>query len=76
MAAPWQALRRLLRFSGKPTPILSRSAFTARKDDTRNPDWVNVSIALGSTIAIWVLLLKQHNEDIKEYERRKAERES
>ncbi|XP_015267105.1 PREDICTED: NADH dehydrogenase [ubiquinone] 1 subunit C1, mitochondrial [Gekko japonicus] len=76
MAAPWQALRRLLRISGNPTPISSRSAFTARKDDLRNPDWVKVSISLGSTIAIWVLLLKQHNDDTKEYERRKAEKES
>ncbi|XP_060102722.1 NADH dehydrogenase [ubiquinone] 1 subunit C1, mitochondrial-like [Heteronotia binoei] len=75
MAAPLQALQRFLRLSGTPTPTLSRSAFTARKDDSRNPDWLKVGVTVGSTIAIWVLLLKQHNDDIREYERRKAERE-
>ncbi|XP_077156375.1 NADH dehydrogenase [ubiquinone] 1 subunit C1, mitochondrial [Paroedura picta] len=76
MAAPWQAVRRLLRFSGHPTPTLSRSAFTARRDDSSKPDWLKVSVTLGSTIAIWILILKKHDADTKEYERRKAEKES
>uniref|UniRef100_A0ACB8FFF1 Uncharacterized protein n=1 Tax=Sphaerodactylus townsendi TaxID=933632 RepID=A0ACB8FFF1_9SAUR len=58
------------------TVASSRSAFTARRDDPRNPNWLSVGLTLASTVAIWVLIFKQHNDDTIEYERRKAERES
>uniref|UniRef100_A0A803TKS7 Uncharacterized protein n=1 Tax=Anolis carolinensis TaxID=28377 RepID=A0A803TKS7_ANOCA len=34
----------------------SRSAFTARKDDPNNPNWVKVGLTLGATVAIWLLV--------------------
>ncbi|XP_042325621.1 NADH dehydrogenase [ubiquinone] 1 subunit C1, mitochondrial [Sceloporus undulatus] len=55
---------------------LYRSAFTAKKDDPNHPNWVKVGLALGSTHGIWWLVLKQHNDDLAEYERRKAQRGS
>ncbi|XP_062992248.1 NADH dehydrogenase [ubiquinone] 1 subunit C1, mitochondrial [Elgaria multicarinata webbii] len=73
MAAPLQVVRRFLRLSGNPTPTLSRSAFTAKKDDPNNPNWVKVGLSFASTIAIWMLLFKQYNDDLIEYKRRKAE---
>ncbi|XP_060634909.1 NADH dehydrogenase [ubiquinone] 1 subunit C1, mitochondrial [Anolis sagrei] len=76
MAAPLQAVRRLLRSSGGLNPTFSRSAFTARKDDPNNPNWVKVGLSLGATAAIWMLIFKQHNEHLAEYERRKAEQGS
>ncbi|XP_054846384.1 NADH dehydrogenase [ubiquinone] 1 subunit C1, mitochondrial [Eublepharis macularius] len=76
MAAPLRAWNRLLLLSGNQRPALSRSAFTASKEDLNEPDWIKVGLTFGSTIAVWVLLLKQHNELTIEYERRKAESQS
>nr|XP_034967675.1 NADH dehydrogenase [ubiquinone] 1 subunit C1, mitochondrial [Zootoca vivipara] len=76
MAAPLQVARRFLRLSGNPIREPSRSAFRAIPDDVNRPNWVKVGLTFGSSVAIWVLLLKQHNEHQAEYERRKAERGS
>ncbi|XP_077790174.1 NADH dehydrogenase [ubiquinone] 1 subunit C1, mitochondrial isoform X2 [Podarcis muralis] len=76
MAAPLQVARRFLRLSGNPIREPSRSAFRAQPDDINRPNWVKVGLSFGASIAIWVLLLKQHNEHQAEYERRKAERGS
>uniref|UniRef100_A0A8C8DMQ2 NADH dehydrogenase [ubiquinone] 1 subunit C1, mitochondrial n=1 Tax=Oryzias sinensis TaxID=183150 RepID=A0A8C8DMQ2_9TELE len=45
----------------------SRSAFTSSKTDTRNPNWVRVGLAFGSSAFLWALLFKQHSTDVHEY---------
>ncbi|XP_067828415.1 NADH dehydrogenase [ubiquinone] 1 subunit C1, mitochondrial [Heptranchias perlo] len=47
--------------------VLTRSAFTARKPDYTNPNWLRVGLAFGSTVALWALLFKQHDDDVQEY---------
>ncbi|XP_061440937.1 NADH dehydrogenase [ubiquinone] 1 subunit C1, mitochondrial [Rhineura floridana] len=75
-AVSLQIARRFLRLSGNLVRSPYRSAFMASKDDLSKPNWVKVGLSFGATVAIWVLLLKQHNEHLAEYERRKAARES
>ncbi|XP_062902718.1 NADH dehydrogenase [ubiquinone] 1 subunit C1, mitochondrial [Mobula hypostoma] len=53
--------------SSKVYRVLTRSAFTARKPDYTNPNWLRVGLAFGSTIALWTLLFKQHNQDVQAY---------
>ncbi|XP_075055828.1 NADH dehydrogenase [ubiquinone] 1 subunit C1, mitochondrial [Mixophyes fleayi] len=50
--------------------IFARSMFTARAHDNSRPNWLKVGLALGSTVVLWGLLIKQHNEDVAEYKRR------
>uniref|UniRef100_A0A8C3IX46 NADH dehydrogenase [ubiquinone] 1 subunit C1, mitochondrial n=1 Tax=Chrysemys picta bellii TaxID=8478 RepID=A0A8C3IX46_CHRPI len=54
---------------------LTRSAFIARKPEYTKPNWGKVGLTFGTTAALWILLFKQHNEDVMEYERRREERE-
>uniref|UniRef100_A0A8B9PI57 NADH dehydrogenase [ubiquinone] 1 subunit C1, mitochondrial n=1 Tax=Apteryx owenii TaxID=8824 RepID=A0A8B9PI57_APTOW len=54
--------------------FLTRSAFFARKPNYDRPNWFGVGLAFSTTAALWVLLFKQHNEDVMEYERRQKER--
>ncbi|XP_069781467.1 NADH dehydrogenase [ubiquinone] 1 subunit C1, mitochondrial [Narcine bancroftii] len=58
--------RALLSLFGVPR-VLTRSAFTARKPDYTNPKWLGVGLAFGSTIALWTLLFKQHDQDVQAY---------
>ncbi|XP_060707610.1 NADH dehydrogenase [ubiquinone] 1 subunit C1, mitochondrial [Hemiscyllium ocellatum] len=60
------ASRVLLR-SAQITRVFTRSAFTARKPDYTNPNWLRVGLAFGSTIALWVMLFNQHEHDVQEY---------
>ncbi|NXX13774.1 NDUC1 dehydrogenase, partial [Podargus strigoides] len=53
----------------------TRSAFVARRSNYDQPNWFGVALAFGTSAAMWAFLFKQHNEDVMEYERRKAERE-
>ncbi|NXW49628.1 NDUC1 dehydrogenase, partial [Nyctiprogne leucopyga] len=53
----------------------TRSAFVAKKPDYNQPNWLGVGLAFGTSAALWGLLFKQHNEDVMEYERRKAEKQ-
>ncbi|XP_032660328.1 NADH dehydrogenase [ubiquinone] 1 subunit C1, mitochondrial [Chelonoidis abingdonii] len=75
MAPPLGLAKRLLLASGSPSHTLTRSAFIARKPDHTKPNWGMVGLAFGTTVALWVLLFKKHNEDVMEYERRREERE-
>ncbi|XP_063802561.1 NADH dehydrogenase [ubiquinone] 1 subunit C1, mitochondrial [Pseudophryne corroboree] len=50
--------------------VLARSMFTARAHDPAKPYWLKVGLALGTTVGLWVLLIKQHNDDVAEYKRR------
>ncbi|XP_005996677.1 NADH dehydrogenase [ubiquinone] 1 subunit C1, mitochondrial [Latimeria chalumnae] len=49
---------------------LTRSAFTAKKADYTKPNWLWVGLTFGSTAALWILLFKQHSDDVEEYKRR------
>ncbi|KAG2464597.1 NDUC1 dehydrogenase, partial [Polypterus senegalus] len=50
--------------------FLTRSPFTTRKPDYSTPNWFRVGLAFGSSSAIWILLIKQHINDVEEYKRR------
>ncbi|NXH14765.1 NDUC1 dehydrogenase, partial [Bucco capensis] len=52
----------------------TRSAFVARKRNYDQPNWFGVGLAFSTTAALWAFLFKQHNDDVIEYERRKAAR--
>ncbi|NWX18886.1 NDUC1 dehydrogenase, partial [Aegotheles bennettii] len=52
----------------------TRSAFVAKRRNYDQPNWLGVGLAFSTSAALWALLFKQHNEDVAEYERRKAER--
>ncbi|XP_039395636.1 NADH dehydrogenase [ubiquinone] 1 subunit C1, mitochondrial isoform X3 [Mauremys reevesii] len=54
---------------------LTRSAFIARKPDYTKPNWKKIGLTYGTTAVLWVLLFKQHDKDVMEYERRREERE-
>ncbi|XP_075786048.1 NADH dehydrogenase [ubiquinone] 1 subunit C1, mitochondrial [Pelodiscus sinensis] len=75
MAPPLGLAQRLFLASGSLSRTLTRSAFIARKSDHANPNWVKVGLTFGTTAALWILLFKQHNDDVIEYERRRGERE-
>ncbi|CAD7670537.1 unnamed protein product [Nyctereutes procyonoides] len=34
------------------------------------PDWLEVGLTLGTSVFLWIHLIKQHNEDVSEYKRR------
>ncbi|KAF1666977.1 NADH dehydrogenase [ubiquinone] 1 subunit C1, mitochondrial, partial [Aptenodytes patagonicus] len=53
----------------------TRSAFVAKRRNYDRPNWFRVGLAFSTSAALWVLLFKQHNEDVMEYERRKEERQ-
>ncbi|XP_009238601.1 NADH dehydrogenase [ubiquinone] 1 subunit C1, mitochondrial isoform X1 [Pongo abelii] len=48
----------------------ARSKFYVREPLNAKPDWLKVGFTLGTTVFLWVYLIKQHNEDILEYKRR------
>ncbi|NXG72895.1 NDUC1 dehydrogenase, partial [Baryphthengus martii] len=56
-----------------PFLAFTRSAFVAKKRNYDQPNWFGVGLAFSTTAALWAFLFKQHNEDVMEYERRKAE---
>ncbi|XP_039551991.1 NADH dehydrogenase [ubiquinone] 1 subunit C1, mitochondrial isoform X1 [Passer montanus] len=83
MAAGLRALRRWGLVTAAPRPSLgerrwrafTRSASVVNKVSNAQPNWLGVGLAFGTSAALWALLVKQHNEDVMEYERRKQARE-
>ncbi|XP_032853489.1 NADH dehydrogenase [ubiquinone] 1 subunit C1, mitochondrial [Tyto alba] len=73
MAAVLRAVKRGRLVVGAPNLDFTRSAFVAKKHTYDQPNWFRVGLAFSTTAALWALLFKQHNEDVKEYERRKEE---
>ncbi|XP_053437754.1 NADH dehydrogenase [ubiquinone] 1 subunit C1, mitochondrial isoform X1 [Nycticebus coucang] len=47
-----------------------RSKFYIREPPNAKPDWLKVGLTLGTSIFLWVCLIRQHNEDVLEYKRR------
>ncbi|NXV04967.1 NDUC1 dehydrogenase, partial [Cettia cetti] len=75
MAAGLRAVRRWgLVAAAPPRLAFTRSAFVAKKANNAQPNWLGVGLAFGSSAALWGFLIKQHDEDVAEYERRKRAR--
>ncbi|NWX53625.1 NDUC1 dehydrogenase, partial [Promerops cafer] len=74
MAAGLRAVRRWGLVATAPGLAFTRSAFVVKKVNNVQPNWLGVGLAFGTSAALWALLIKQHNEDVMEYERRKQER--
>ncbi|NXQ29563.1 NDUC1 dehydrogenase, partial [Alaudala cheleensis] len=80
MAAGLRAVRRwgLVAAAAQPPPpglAFTRSAFVVKKANNAQPNWPGVGLAFGTSAALWGFLIKQHDEDVMEYERRKKVRE-
>ncbi|KAM4899846.1 NDUC1 dehydrogenase, partial [Sylvia borin] len=75
MAAGLRAMRRWgLLAAAPPRLAFTRSAFVAKKVDNAQPNWLGVGLAFGTSAALWGFLIKQHEEDLMEYEKRKQAR--
>ncbi|NXO73431.1 NDUC1 dehydrogenase, partial [Phainopepla nitens] len=75
MAAGLRAVRRWgLVAAAAPRLAFTRSAFVVNKANNAKPNWLGVGLAFSTSAALWAFLIKQHNEDVMEYERRKQER--
>ncbi|XP_065761090.1 NADH dehydrogenase [ubiquinone] 1 subunit C1, mitochondrial isoform X1 [Muntiacus reevesi] len=48
----------------------SRSKFYIREPAHGSPNWPKVGLTLGTSVFLWIYLIKQHNEDVLEYKRR------
>ncbi|NXY29854.1 NDUC1 dehydrogenase, partial [Pomatorhinus ruficollis] len=75
MAAGLRAVRRWgLVAAAPPRLAFTRSAFVAKKENNAQPNWLGVGLAFGTSAALWAFLIKQHDEDVVEYERRRQAR--
>ncbi|NXK66119.1 NDUC1 dehydrogenase, partial [Sylvietta virens] len=75
MAAGLRAVRPWgLVAAAPPSLAFTRSAFVATKANNAQPNWLGVGLAFSTSAALWALLIKQHNDDVMEYERRKQAR--
>ncbi|NWI06890.1 NDUC1 dehydrogenase, partial [Tichodroma muraria] len=74
MAAGLRAVRRWALVAAPPGLAFTRSAFVVKKANNAQPNWLGVGLAFSTSAVLWALLIKQHNEDVMEYERRKQER--
>uniref|UniRef100_A0A674GDE3 NADH dehydrogenase [ubiquinone] 1 subunit C1, mitochondrial n=1 Tax=Taeniopygia guttata TaxID=59729 RepID=A0A674GDE3_TAEGU len=61
-------------FPPRPLSAFTRSAFVVGKQNNAQPNWLGVGLAFSTSAALWALLVKQHNDDVMEYERRKQVR--
>ncbi|KAL1776008.1 NADH dehydrogenase [ubiquinone] 1 subunit C1, mitochondrial [Sigmodon hispidus] len=71
--APSAALRsvsQLLASARLPSCSSTRSKFYIREPANAKPNWFTVGLAFGTSVFLWVYLIKQHNEDVLEYKRR------
>nr|7V2C_f Chain f, NADH dehydrogenase [ubiquinone] 1 subunit C1, mitochondrial [Sus scrofa]7V2E_f Chain f, NADH dehydrogenase [ubiquinone] 1 subunit C1, mitochondrial [Sus scrofa]7V2H_f Chain f, NADH dehydrogenase [ubiquinone] 1 subunit C1, mitochondrial [Sus scrofa]7V2R_f Chain f, NADH dehydrogenase [ubiquinone] 1 subunit C1, mitochondrial [Sus scrofa]7V31_f Chain f, NADH dehydrogenase [ubiquinone] 1 subunit C1, mitochondrial [Sus scrofa]7V33_f Chain f, NADH dehydrogenase [ubiquinone] 1 subunit C1, len=44
--------------------------FYIREPPHGSPDWLKVGLTLGTSVFLWIYLIKQHKEDVLEYKRR------
>ncbi|XP_019586401.1 NADH dehydrogenase [ubiquinone] 1 subunit C1, mitochondrial [Rhinolophus sinicus] len=61
---------RLLPPTRLPSGSSARSKFYVREPIHDKPDWLKVGFAVGTSVFMWIYLIKQHNEDVLEYKRR------
>ncbi|XP_070613838.1 NADH dehydrogenase [ubiquinone] 1 subunit C1, mitochondrial [Erythrolamprus reginae] len=76
MAATLRAAKWLLQVPSKVTRPLSRSIYTVGREDQSKPNWIKVGLSLSATVLLWAMLIRHHNNEMAEYERRKNERDS
>ncbi|XP_006144688.2 NADH dehydrogenase [ubiquinone] 1 subunit C1, mitochondrial [Tupaia chinensis] len=69
-SAMLRSLSRLLAPARLPSGSPARSKFYVRDPPNQNPDWLKVGLTLGTSVFLWLYLIKQHNEDVLEYKRR------
>ncbi|NWS84533.1 NDUC1 dehydrogenase, partial [Toxostoma redivivum] len=82
MAAGLRAVRRwgLVAAAAAPPPpppprlAFTRSASVVKKANSGQPNWLGVGMAFGTSAAVWAFLIKEHDEDVMEYEKRQQER--
>ncbi|XP_030127754.4 NADH dehydrogenase [ubiquinone] 1 subunit C1, mitochondrial, partial [Taeniopygia guttata] len=74
MAAGLRAVQRWRLAAAAPSLAFTRSAFVVGKQNNAQPNWLGVGLAFSTSAALWALLVKQHNDDVMEYERRKQVR--
>ncbi|XP_031965167.1 NADH dehydrogenase [ubiquinone] 1 subunit C1, mitochondrial isoform X2 [Corvus moneduloides] len=74
MAAALRGVRCWGLVAAAPSLAFTRSAFVVKKANSAQPNWLGVGLAFSTSAALWAFLIKQHNEDVMEYERRKQER--
>ncbi|NXA84988.1 NDUC1 dehydrogenase, partial [Melanocharis versteri] len=74
MAAGLRAVRRWGLVAAAPGLAFTRSAFVVKKANNAQPNWLGVGLAFSTSAALWAFLIKQHSENVMEYERRKQER--
>nr|XP_019832773.1 PREDICTED: NADH dehydrogenase [ubiquinone] 1 subunit C1, mitochondrial [Bos indicus] len=53
-----------------PLSASSRSKFYIQEPPHGSPNWLKVGLTLGTSVFLWIYLIKQHNEDVLEYKRR------
>ncbi|XP_040106433.1 NADH dehydrogenase [ubiquinone] 1 subunit C1, mitochondrial [Oryx dammah] len=53
-----------------PSVSSSRSKFYIQEPPHGSPNWLKVGLTLGTSVFLWIYLIKQHNEDVLEYKRR------
>ncbi|XP_008138425.2 NADH dehydrogenase [ubiquinone] 1 subunit C1, mitochondrial-like [Eptesicus fuscus] len=71
--APSMLLRpfsRLLALARLPSSPSVQSKFYVREPLHDKPDWLKVGLTFGTTVFLWVYLIKQHNEAVLECKRR------
>uniref|UniRef100_UPI0024444709 NADH dehydrogenase [ubiquinone] 1 subunit C1, mitochondrial n=1 Tax=Nyctereutes procyonoides TaxID=34880 RepID=UPI0024444709 len=61
---------RLLAPARLPSAPRARWKFYVREPPRDGPDWPKVGLTLGTAVALWIHLIKKHNEDVLEYKRR------
>ncbi|XP_057603930.1 NADH dehydrogenase [ubiquinone] 1 subunit C1, mitochondrial-like [Hippopotamus amphibius kiboko] len=72
MAAPalLRPFFKLLAPARLPCGSSARSKFYIREPPHGRPDWPKVVLTLGTSVFLWIYLIKQHNVDVLEYKRR------
>ncbi|XP_040610377.1 NADH dehydrogenase [ubiquinone] 1 subunit C1, mitochondrial [Mesocricetus auratus] len=70
LSAALRPFSRLLAPARLPSCSPTRSKFYVREPANAKPNWLKVGLTLGTSVFLWVYLIKQHNEDILEYKRR------
>uniref|UniRef100_A0A8D0MDB5 NADH dehydrogenase [ubiquinone] 1 subunit C1, mitochondrial n=2 Tax=Sus scrofa TaxID=9823 RepID=A0A8D0MDB5_PIG len=61
---------KLLSSARLPSGSSARSKFYIREPPHGSPDWLKVGLTLGTSVFLWIYLIKQHKEDVLEYKRR------
>ncbi|XP_002745393.1 NADH dehydrogenase [ubiquinone] 1 subunit C1, mitochondrial [Callithrix jacchus] len=70
LSALLRPFSRLLAPAKLPSRSSARSKFYVRDPPNAKPDWLKVGLSVGTSVFLWVYLIRKHNEYILEYKRR------